>query len=1025
MIKQIRTGILILMVTTLAGGFELLLAQTSISDSREGNFYQQGVSLFNQNKYAAARKSFEAYLKADPSGSNVADALYFQAFCGLSLQHADAEGLFERFLTEYPNHPRALTGYYEVGNFYYRQENYSKAAEFYAKAKPERLPTAERPEFYFHWGFSLFTLKKFEEALPHFNLVKKSDGEYKAPAYYYAGYIYFQLKQYDNALTDLRLAGESDGYETIVPELVAATLYRKNDFKELISYTKPYLTGSKEAKNVDQIALYAAEAYYEQKDYAKALPYYEQYMKPMRKKPVAPVLFRISYSYMKAKQPAKAIENFKYVALEKDEIGQAASYYLGDLYIMEGNKSFAVSAYQQAADSEYDEKVKERAMFKLAQVHMDLGNYEQAIPVLEKYMREYPQSSDKGDAQDMIAEAYVNSSNYDRALAYFEKVGLGSQRIKKAYQKAAFLNATQLFNSGKFYESVQMFDNSLRYPLDPELEIDAWFWKGEAFSTGKKYEDAIGSYTMALQKGRRSNSLTFHKANYGIGYALFNLNRYPEAANYFKAYVNNRRPDNNRDAEVRLADCLYAQKKYDEALTFYQQAGSNGFKERDYLLYQRGVILGFQNRKEDAKRELDQVTKAFPNSRYADDATFQSAQLDFEAGDYARAKAGFTSVISKYPNSGFIPYALVRRASSSYNLKEYPSSANDYKKVLEEYPQHTLANSALLGLQEVLALMGKSNEVDQYIALYKKANPDDKALESVEYERARNLYFEQKYTEAVNALRAYRVSYPQSINAAEALYYVGESYYRLNQTAPALEAYYQLIGDMQTVSPAKVYQRIGALEYSNKNYPVAIKYWHKLRVSSDSKRDLYTAREGLMESHFAANSLDSSQVYAERILGDDKVAFNAQNKAGTYMGKIAFERNQYGAALDEFLAVVNAAKDINAAESQYYVGLIQYRQKEYKRSLETLFGLNKSYAVYENWLGKSFLLIADNYLALNELFQAKATLESVITNSPIPELKEAARAKLKEVDKRETEAVTQKDTDQSPIKKDSTSQKRN
>ena len=117
---------------------------------------------------------------------------------------------------------------------------------------------------------------------------------------------------------------------------------------------------------------------------------------------------------------------------------------------------------------------------------------------------------------------------------------------------------------------------------------------------------------------------------------------------------------------------------------------------------------------------------------------------------------------------------------------------------------------------------------------------------------------------------------------------------------------------------------------------------------------------------------------------------------------------------ESWAAVVNAAKDINAAESQYYIGLIQYRQKEYKRSLETLFGLNKSYAVYDYWLGKSFLLIADNYLALNELFQAKATLESVITNSPLPEMKAAARAKLQE-----------KDTDQSPIKKDSTSQKRN
>ncbi len=1025
MTKEIKKVFVPALFLIFALSFHQTNAQTSMSDTRVDDSYQQGIALFEQKKFAAARKSFETYLQYQADGSNAIDARYFQAFCALSLQNSDAEALFAKFLSQYPDHPRSLTGYYEVGNFYYRQENYVKASEYYQKVKVERLPVNERATFYFHWGFALFNQKKFEEALPHFEKVTNSGAEYEAPAHYYAGYIYFQLEQYDSALEDLRIAAELEGYQTIVPELIAATYYRKKDYKQLVAYARPYLSGELEAKNKNQIALYAAEGYYEQKDYVKALPYYEQYMKSLRKKPVAPVLFRISYSYMITKQPAKAIENFKYVALEKDEIGQAASYYLGDLYIMEGNKAFAMSAYQQAADTDYDEKVKEQAMFKLAQVQMDLGNYEQAISVLELYSRDYPNSSNKGETQDMIAEAYVNSSNYERALAYFEKVGLGSQRIKKAYQKAAYLNATQLFNNAQFFESVQMFDNSLKYPSDPELEVGAWFWKAEAYSTGKKYEEAIGSYNKVLQKGGRVSPNLVHKANYGLGYALFNLNRYPEAANYFRTYVDNRKADNNRDAEVRLADCLYAQKKYDEAITFYQQAGTNGFRERDYLLYQRGVILGFQNNRSDAKRELDQVARAFPNSRYADDATFQSAQLDFEAGDYSLAKAGFTSLISKYPNSGFVPYAFVRRASSNYNLKDYPSSAKDYKKVLEDYPQHPVANSALLGLQEVLSLMGKSSEVDEYIAIYRNANPDDQALESVEYERARNLYFEQKYNEAISALKGFRVSYPQSVINAEALFYIGECYYRLDESASALESYYQLIGNMQTVSPAKVYQRIGALEYSNKNYPVAIKYWHKLRASSDSKRDLYTAREGLMESHFAANSLDSSQVFAEKILGDEKVAFNAQNKAGTYLGKIAFERGQYGVALDEFLAVVNAAKDINAAESQYYVGLIQYKQKEFKRSLETLFGLNKSFAVYENWLGKSFLLIADNYLAMNELFQAKATLESVINNSPIPDLKAAASEKLKEVEKREKDAVMQEDGNQSPVKSDSTSLKGN
>ncbi len=1014
-------SVFLLILTTTLGVY----AQNPVSVANETNPYDQGVRLFEQKKFAASRRAFETFINSEPDDARLADALYYRAFSALSLYHADGEALFDDFLKKYPSHPRAISGYYEIGNFYYREEEFAKAASFYSKTRAEKLPYSEQSSLYFRWGYSLFTLKKFEEALAHFGKVKSTIGEYQAPALYYAGYIAFQLQRYGEALEDLKKASLSEGYDVIAPELIAATLYTQQNYRELISYSAPFLSGQSEAKNVHEIALYTAEAYYHQGNYVKAVQFYEQYMKSLRKKPVAPVLFRISTSYMHTGDSRQAIENFKYVALEKDTLGQAASYYLGDLYLKEGNKTFAVTAYQQASEIKANSAVREQAMFKLAQVHVDLGNYEQAIPVLNTYLQEFSSAEKAGRARDLLAESYVNSSDYDRALAYFEKAGLGSQTMRRAYQKAAYLKGTQLFNNARFYESVQLFDQSLRYPIDQELEVSAWFWKGEAYSTGKKFEEAAQSYTRVFQRGRRSYPELVHKANYGMGYALFNQKKYADATSYFDAYVKNQSSEISKDALARLADCLYAQKKYDEALTYYRRAADAGFREKDYLLYQRGVILGFQNKRQDAKRELEQVVRQYPNSRYADDARFQAAQLDFEAGDYAQARASFTEVINRYAGSGFLPFAYVRRAASSYNLKSYQDAASDYRQVLEQYPQHEVANSALLGLQEVLGLLGQPEEIDKYIALYRQANPDDQALESIEYERARNLYFDQKYEQAINALAQYRRTYANSVNSPEALYYIGESYYRLNQPAKALEAYYELAEKPAGISPTRVYQRIAALELSSKNYKNALTYWQKLKTASENKRDLYTAREGLMETHYAVGALDSSQRYAEVILEDDKVSFNAQNKAGLYLGKIAFDKQQYGAATDELLAVMNAARDVNAAEAQYYVGRIQFIQKDYKRSLETLFSLNKSFSMYDYWLGRSFLLIADNYLALNELFQAKATLESVIKNSPLPEIKEEARKKLAEVNMKEKEVMQQIDTAQSPVKRDTLSQKSN
>ena len=77
--------------------------------------------------------------------------------------------------------------------------------------------------------------------------------------------------------------------------------------------------------------------------------------------------------------------------------------------------------------------------------------------------------------------------------------------------------------------------------------------------------------------------------------------------------------------------------------------------------------------------------------------------------------------------------------------------------------------------------------------------------------------------------------------------------------------------------------------------------------------------------------------------------------------------------------------------------------------METLFQLNSTYGTYQQWLGRSFLLIADNYLKMNELLQAKATLNSLIENFPDPVIKVQAEAKLIEIDKlQEVEIV--KDT---------------
>lgn len=47
---------------------------------------------------------------------------------------------------------------------------------------------------------------------------------------------------------------------------------------------------------------------------------------------------------------------------------------------------------------------------------------------------------------------------------------------------------------------------------------------------------------------------------------------------------------------------------------------------------------------------------------------------------------------------------------------------------------------------------------------------------------------------------------------------------------------------------------------------------------------------------------------------------------------------------------------------------------------KTCFEFIDNYPSYEYWLINTYILLSDNYLVTNDLFQAKATLQSVLNN---------------------------------------------
>jgi TolA-binding protein len=977
-------------------------AQHQLSQTKPERLFQKGTELIAHSNYGAARKVFTEFLEnASPTDPRRGDANYYIAFTALSLGHTDGEKLIDDFIEENPASPKAATAFYELANFFYNEKNYSKAAQYFGKTEFPALTQTQQNDAHFKWGYSLFTSKKLDLALEQFNFVKNQSTEFSPASNYYAGFIEYSKGDYAQALTDLKKAEANSSYASVVPYLIANVYYRQKQYDELIRYAGA-AKDRKDLANASEFSMLLAEAYFFKGDYKNAALYYDKYLGENPAKAESSLLFRAGFANYSINQVAPAISYLGKAAAKRDSVSFHASYYLGILYLKQGEKQLAINAFDYARKVTDDATLAEEAAFQFAKVLYDAGRPDQAITEFEKFLATFRNSAHANEVKELLAQAYVNGNNFHKAIEYIEALPSKSPQIEQAYQKATFLRGAELFNKEDYQQAVVAFEKSLQYPRDPAYVALASFWAAESYSIGRRYEDALKHYQKVTSMSGVEPDILM-KTRYGLGYAHYNLQAYENALSNFREFVNrtDKNTPNHTDALIRMADCYYVAKQYVPALEAYNKARNLGSPDEDYVLLQSGMISGIQRSYDQEKNLLTTLIRNYPKSQYRDEALYQRALFEIEQGNNQAAADGLSQLISSGTNSKFLPYAHMSRATAYFNLKQYDRTINDYIEVLTKFPTHPVAQDALLPLQEALNVAGRSAEFEGHLAQFKKINPDNKNLEQIEFETAKNLYFDQQYQKSLDKFNGFIGGYPESSRLPEAKFYIAESFYRLGQYGKALPYYDELATDMNFTMGNRVEARIADIHFRQGKFQNAVTHFHRLERVATNKKEQYNAWSGLMESFHLLAQYDSSSAYARLILEKGAVDASSQNRASLFLGKNAYAKGDFDTAQDEFLNTVNTAQDEYGAEAKYYIAQILFQQKQYKQSNETLFSLTNDFASYEQWVGKAFLLIADNFVGLDNTFQAKATLQSLIENFPLENTVAEAKKKLKEIEAEE------------------------
>lgn len=964
-------------------------------DAEQG--YRKGLSLFDEKNFLSAREEFEKISKQPQSNYYHGNAVlmqnvdYYIAVCAVEAQDKDAEKLLTAYQKKYHETDKRRVLYFYLGKYYYNNKQYQEAIDVFAKVNIKDLDNEQIYEYKFQLGYSYFTKKKFTEAKPLFFAVKEIKDKYYYPANYYYAFISFYTKDYDEALKSFTEIEDSKMYSTVIPYYVAQIYFIKKEYPKLVTYINKNLE-KPEVLYKDDMKFLLGQVYFQQDEYAKALPLLEAYIVKTPKVPKENI-YQLAYCQYKTGAYDKAIINLQQLNLLNEKLGQNATYVLGDCYLKTKQKDKARSAFQSAAQMDFDPTIQQNSLYNYGKLSFELGYSSDAIQSFETYLEKYPEGTYADEVNELLATALVQTKDYDRAYKMMEKMKMTSPMIKEAYQKVTYFRAVELFNDHKEAEALELANKSLANPLNLEVQALATYLKGEVLYNQAQYDAAAQQFktfdqmvTPAVEKKGEASKF---RAQYNIGYCYFKKKQYSDAL----AYYTNAADEANEtkdikgktallpDLYLRMGDCAFISKNYSRAVDAFTTIVERNWTNADYAQFQKGIILGLQGRDGDKLTSMNFLIMKFPTSSYADQAYYEIGEMELNGNDMVAARTAYQNIVNKYPNSPQLPKAYLKLAVIDYNTGKKEQALEDYKNVVRKFPNTTQEKEALAALKDLYVEVGRPQEYFDFVKNNSNIVISSSEQDSLTYQAAEKAYNANDCAKAITLYGGYISKFPNGFFANEAHWKKSECHIKAKELNDALVNLEAVLKDKFS----KYYERAlvkasGIAYYDLKDYNKALTFYRQLYVAGTTTQNRYSAQLGMFRTAVQLKMVDETIEYADQLINGVNIQEQDKQEAFYEKGKAQYAKGNKEMAFESFNRVAELPVSEKCVESKYMVAKILNEEQKYKASMDTCFRIKTKYASYEYWVVKTFILIADNYNAQGNSFQAKSTLESIVQN---------------------------------------------
>ncbi|HMH20319.1 MAG TPA: tetratricopeptide repeat protein [Puia sp.] len=988
-------------------GSSLAAQQTKYFEDPQASF-KQAKDFFQSEYYSLAYPIFRdlqnGMRETDRSNNAVEyqDLKYYYLVCGLKQNDKVAATAAMEFIDLENNTARVEMMSFHLAEYYFRQKDYVAAVRLYEHASIDNLSNREIADLKFHEGYGYFTQKQFDKALPLFDAIRQlpKDPNYLDANYYY-GFICFYQKKYSDALTAFRIVEDKPAYEKVVPYYIANIYLVQGQKDKAVEYAEARLKKGNQYYDQEMRQL-VGHGYYEKQDFARALPYLEQYVN-QSKKVTREDLYELSYCYYQTKAWDKAIAGFKQLGGQGDSLAQNSMYLLGDAYLKTGQKANARNAFLFCSSNSSNPLQKEISKFNYAKLSYELGYQDIALTELQDFLQRYPRSTYYTEARELEVSVLANTNNYKDALVLMDSLAHPTENSRRLYPRILYGRATEMVNDGLLLGANELLDKALRDPNNGSVLPYINFWKGEIAYRLNKIDDAIRYYFDYIKTGSTNGEVNPTNAKYNLGYCYLKKENYHQAQGFFEQVVRNPQLNSSsmeQDAYIRDADCYYMNRDFKTALNMYNKVLSLSWPGADYAIFQKAMIAGVNNGKEKITL-LNSINRQYPGSALAPDANMEIAGTYLAGEQYREALPYLKNVLRSPGAEALKPKAYLRSGIAWYNLNNNKEALNQYDSLLRQFPNSPEAQDALESAKTIYVEEGRTGD---YVNFAKTMGVEVSSSQEdqLAYEEAEVQFNNGSFAPASQKFEDYLVKFPNGKYSLEANYYKSEIYYSQKDWAKAASGYEAVADKAPNKFAEKSLLQAAHLNFFDlKNYGKAEKYFSKLKDFASSQENKMEAMRGLLRSQYQLEKWSDAVTNAKDLLTQKALSTDDKVLANMAIAKSYQVGGDCSTALQYFRTAASLSKSAYGAEARYEIADCLYQQNQLKDAEKASFEVINKAGSYEVWVTKAYLLLGDIYFKEKDYFNAKATFQSISENAKVEELRRLAQQKLDQVTEEE------------------------